>query len=261
MRPYALSLALGLVLVAVRVAAQDASQDHPMAFNQTDIENGTRVYNAQCSQCHGPNGDMVSGIDLRLGQFRRVSTPDDLARTITAGIPGAGMPPFALTQPELNGIVAFIRSRFNNMTSAVPVGNAARGRAIYDGKGGCAACHRVHGAGSLVAPDLSDVGLARTPAAIQQTLLDPSSMMLPINRPVRIAMKDGRTIVGRRLNEDTFTVQLVDDRERLLSLAKSAIRTLAVDTKSTMPSYVGRLTGDELADLIAYLLSLKGKPQ
>ena len=44
--------------------------------------------------------------------------------------------------------------------------------------------------------------------------------MLPINRPVRIVTRDGKTIRGRRLNEDTFTVQIIDEQERLLSIAE-----------------------------------------
>ena len=62
-----------------------------------------------------------------------------------------------------------------------------------------------------MAPDLSDIGAIRTLAALQRTLLDPTESLLPINRPVRIVTKDGRTIRGRRLNEDTYTVQLIDD--------------------------------------------------
>ena len=58
-------------------------------------------------------------------------------------------------------------------------------------------------------------------------------------------MKDGRTITGRRLNEDTFTVQLIDDKERLHSLVKSDMRSYVVETKSPMPSYAATLTGDE----------------
>ena len=77
-------------------------------------------------------------------------------------------------------------------------------------------------------------------------------------RPVRIVTKAGQTINGRRLNEDTFSVQLIDDRERLLSIDKATIKNMAVETKSTMPAYAGKLTSDEMSDLIAYLLTLKG---
>ena len=248
---------LWVALIVAHGSAQLA-QDHPGEYSQSDIVLGARVYNAQCAQCHGPNGDQVSGVDLRRGQFRRASSDEDLARIITNGIPGTGMPPVALQPPEVTGVIAFIRAGFNPTGRPIKVGSPARGQTIVEGNGGCLACHRIHGRGSRQAPDLSDVGLARTAEAIHRTLTDPTSGMLPINRPVRIAMKDGRTIAGRRLNEDTFTVQIIDDKERLHSLEKSTIRTMTVDTKSPMPSYAGRLTAEELSDVIAYLLTLKG---
>ena len=108
------------------------------------------------------------------------------------------------------------------------------------------------------APDLSDVGAVRSPGSLQRSVLDPSSQMMPINRPVRIVMKDGKTIAGRRLNEDTFTVQVIDEQERLVSVDKSAIKSMTVETKSTMPAYQGKLTADEISDVIAYLLTLRG---
>jgi hypothetical protein len=82
--------------------------------------------------------------------------------------------------------------------------------------------------------------------------------MLPINRPVRLVTRDGRTIKGRRLNEDTYSVQLIDEQERLISIAKSDVKEYDVSTTSPMPPYRDRLSTDELADVIAYLLSLKG---
>ena len=243
------------VCLAVAAGAQ-STQDHPGQYSQADIDAGTRVYNSQCSQCHGVNGDQVAGIDLRRPQFRRAVTDEDLARIITTGLASIGMPPFALQPAELTGVIAYIRAGFDN-SADVRIGNATRGRAIFAGKGTCGSCHRVNGQGPRTAPDLSDVGMARSPAAVQRTLLDPSSAMLPINRPVRIVTNDGRTITGRRLNEDTKTVQLIDSEERLLSIAKRDLRSLVVETTSTMPSYASRLTSDEIADVVAYLLTLK----
>ena len=148
---------------------------------------------------------------------------------ITRGTPG-GMPPFALQPAELTGIVAFIRAGFDT-TASIRVGDAARGRTIFDGKGQCATCHRVAGKGPRLAPDLSDIGIARAPAALERSIRDPSSAMMPINRPVRIVMKNGSTIRGRRLNEDTHSVQIIDDQERLLSLAKTDVKTMNVETR------------------------------
>ena len=79
------------------------------------------------------------------------------------------------------------------------------------------------------------------------------------DRPVRIVTKDGKTITGRRLNEDTYTVQLIDAQEHLLSLLKSDVREYTILKTSSMPSYKDRLTAQELSDLVAYLVTLKGK--
>ena len=233
------------------------SQDHQF-YSAADIEAGARIYRAQCAQCHGPNGDLVGGIDLRKGQFRRSTSNEDLAKAITNGIPGTGMPPVALQPSEVTAVIAFIRAGFDPEARPVRIGDAARGKALFDGKAACNTCHRVKGVGPRTAPDLSDIGAARAPDALHAALLDPSARMMPINRPIRIVLKNGTTITGRRLNEDTYTVQIIDDKEQLRSLAKADMRSYVVETKSTMPSYAKTLTADELADVIAYLLTLKG---
>jgi len=247
---------LAAAVLLVGMAAALPVQDRPGEYSAAEIDSGSRVYNAQCAQCHGPNGDNVSGIDLRRAEFRTASTDADLARVVTRGVASAGMPPFALQAAELKGVIAYIRAGFDNSAN-VRIGNAARGRTIAEGKGACGSCHRINGQGPRVAPDLSDIGMARSPAALQRSIVDPSSAMLPINRPVRIVMKDGKTITGRRLNEDTKAIQLIDNQERLLSLAKIDIRTLTVETTSTMPAYASRLSADEIADVVAWLITLK----
>jgi len=249
---------LGLVALVLPVAPADAqllTLDHPGQYTQEDIARGGLLYVAQCGQCHGRFGDEVSGVDLRRGTFRRAQSDEDLAETITRGTPG-GMPPFALDPAELTGIVAYLRAGFDTSAS-VRIGDAASGRAIFEGKGECATCHRVAGSGPRVAPDLSDTGLARAPAVLERTVRDPSSALMPINRPVRIVTRDGRTIRGRRLNEDTHTVQVIDERAQLLSLMKADLRSFDVTTESAMPAYGGVLTDEEIADVVAYLLTLK----
>ncbi len=254
-----------LLLLAVTTAvttnvesiAQVLDQDHGQ-YSRADVEAGQRLYGPQCQVCHGANGDGVPGVDLKLGRFRRSSSDEDLARVITSGVPGTGMPAFVLRPDELTAVVAFIRAGFDPASASVRVGDAARGRDLFHAKAECAQCHRVNGRGPRVAPDLSDIGAIRTLAALQRALLEPGEALLPIHRSVRIVTKDGRTLRGRRLNEDTYTVQIIDEQENLLSLAKEDLRELVVETEAKMPSYAGRLTDDERADVIAYLVSLKG---
>ena len=228
-------------------------------YAPADIAYGAQIYDAQCTTCHGSNGDGVGGVDLRSGRFRNAASDQDLVRIVTTGITGTGMLGFKFDGAEVSGIVAYLRNMNSFDRGSVKPGDAARGRAVVDGKGGCLRCHRIAGSGSRVAPDLSDIGSARSAGSIQRSLTDPVSQMMPINRPVRVVTRDGKTINGRRLNEDTYTVQLIDDQERLMSLTKTDLREYVILTTSPMPSFKNTLSEDELADVMAYLLSLKGR--
>jgi putative heme-binding domain-containing protein len=249
-------LVITVLAIVLHAATARAQQDHQ--YSSTDIGTGLRLYGAQCALCHGPNGDLVAGINLRRGQFRRPMSDDDLRKVITAGVPNTPMPPFKFQASELDGLVAFIRAGFDLGGTAIKVGDAARGKPIFEGKGQCTTCHRVNGRGPRVAPDLSDIGVARTPGAMYRSLTEPTKGMLPINRPIRVVTKDGRTIRGRRLNEDTYTVQLIDDQEHLVSLVKADLREYELGAESPMPPATKVLSGEEISDVIAYLLSLRG---
>ena len=250
---------LGVGFTLSLLTVQSAAQSHPGEYAPADIAYGSRLYDAQCTTCHGANGDGVGGVDLRSGKFRNAVTDQDLVRVITTGIQGTGMQAFKLDPSEIAGIVAYLRNMNSFDRGTVKAGDAARGRAAFDGKGQCARCHRVGGQGSRVGPDLSDVGAARSAGSLLRSLTDPSSQMMPINRPVRAVTRAGKVINGRRLNEDTYTVQLIDDQEKLVSLSKSDLAEYTILAVSPMPSYRDRLTPDEIADVVEYLLSLKGR--
>ena len=242
---------------AAAPAGAQLDLDHGQ-YNRADIEAGQRLYTVQCQICHGVNGDNIPGIDLKFGKFRRVSSDEDIVRTVTTGIQAVGMPAFAFQPPELTAIVAYIRAGFDPTSSAVRVGNAGRGRALFDGDARCSTCHRVNGRGPLTGPDLSDIGATRTLAALQRALLEPRESLQPINRPVHIVTRSGETVKGRRLNEDTATVQIIDDHEGLRSFAKADLKQYVVEQDAAMPSYKDRLKADEIADLIAFLTTLRG---
>jgi cytochrome c oxidase cbb3-type subunit III len=156
------------------------------------------------------------------------------------------------------GLPAAAQTRAAQAPDEGSAGDVGRGKVIFEGKGRCATCHRVNGKGSRVAPDLSDAGVRGTAAALRRSLVDPTGSMKPINRSVRAVTKEGKTITGRRLNEDTHSVQLIDSQERLVSLEKANLREYEVIKTSPMPSYKDTLTSQELGDVVAYLLSLKG---
>ncbi|HXD73526.1 MAG TPA: c-type cytochrome [Vicinamibacterales bacterium] len=232
---------------------------HDAQYSDSDIAYGASLYASKCVTCHGTGGDAIGGVNLRSGTFRNAVIDRDLERFIRAGSP-AGMPAFNLDSAEMAGVIAYLRNMNAFDSAKVKVGNAVRGRAVMDGKGACMKCHRVGAAGSHVAPDLSEVGSARSAGSLYRSLTEPSSQMMPINRPVRIVKKDGTVINGRRLNEDTYSIQIIDDSEHLRTVMKSDVRDFTISTSSPMPSFKGTLSDDEIADVVAYLLSLKGQP-
>jgi quinoprotein glucose dehydrogenase len=154
--------------------------------------------------------------------------------------------------------VAYLRSLANSARGSGLTGDAARGQALFEGKGTCLTCHRTGPVGSRSGPDLSGIGALRRPASLEQSILQPDAEILEPNRYYRVVTSDGSTVTGRLLNRDTFSVQLIDSNERIRSFMISGTREHGFVEKSPMPSYANRLTPQEVADLVSYLGSLKG---
>jgi putative heme-binding domain-containing protein len=118
-------------------------------------------------------------------------------------------------------------------------------------------CHRVNGEGGRSGPDLSDIGASRSLPHLRDAILNPSAKVLPRDWTVKAVTKDGTSITGRRMNEDTFSLQVLDAEARLVSLAKTELSSYEVSQESTMPAYQGMIRGMDLDNLLAYLVSLR----
>ena len=220
---------------------------------------GPQLYSENCLQCHGPEGDAVPDVDLGHGRFRRANTDAEVERIILRGIDNTSMPPHNFTEAEAMAVVTHLRSLADR--NAFLSGNVSRGETIFMGTGNCTSCHRVNGKGSRLAPDLSEIGRIRHSNDIEQSILDPDAAILPSNRFVKLVTRDGATTTGRLLNHDTFSVQLLDAKEQLVSMPMANVREFIFVDKSSMPSYKDKLSAGDLADLVSYLVSLKGGVQ
>ena len=246
-----LVLVVGFPWLGVRPGAQ-------RAYSPLDVEDGQRLYLNACTNCHGPEGNAVPGIDLGRGQFRRASSDNDLIEIVRRGIPGTAMPPGNYSNTAATQIVAYLRAMAAGGTTPTAIGDARRGRAVFEGKGQCLTCHQVNGIGSRLGPDLSEVGRLGRASEIEQAVLDPRREVLPQNRTVTVTTPDGARVSGRLLHHDTFIVLLLDSEENLRSFDKSNVRDVTVIKTNPMPSYRPTLTDQEVADLVGYLVSLKG---
>jgi cytochrome c oxidase cbb3-type subunit III len=242
------AVAFQLPCVALPLAGQQR-------YLSSDVENGARLYRSNCFACHGPDGNSIPGVDFRRGLFKRASSDEDLLRVIANGVPGTAMPPTAMNDSARLALVVYIRAMHESATGS---GDASRGRTLFEGKGGCLVCHRVNGKGSRLGPDLSEVGAIRTAAYLERSIVVPAESILPEHKFVRVVTREGSVITGRRLNEDTHTIQLIDTEERLRSFSKSDLREYTVLAGTTMPAYQDKFSAAELVDIVTYLLTLKG---
>jgi putative heme-binding domain-containing protein len=119
----------------------------------------------------------------------------------------------------------------------------------------------VNGTGARTGPDLSEIGRLRNSTDIERSIVEPDFYIIPSNRFVRLVTRDGTTITGRLLNQDTFTVQVLDMKEQLQSLQRSNLREMTFIDKSPMPPFRDKLSSQEITDLVSYLVSLKGSAQ
>ncbi len=236
----------------------------PCAFAQTPSERasdpalGKRLFESQCAVCHGETGEGSRGPNLHRPTLNQA--PDDAAlrKVIANGIapemPGA----WQLTPHEVASVAAFVKS-LGAMPEAPVAGDPSRGEHVYRAKG-CAGCHMIRGQGSGFGPELTDIGARRSSAHLRESIVAPEAAVPEDFLLVELALANGSTIRGIRLNEDPFSIQIKDSKSEFRSFRKSDLRELRkLRGKSPMPSYERTLTPEELTDLTAYLSTLRGK--
>lgn len=251
------------IWACIAIAASGALlAQEPHQYTPADIEQGGRLFGQNCTGCHGPDGNQIAGIDLGRLKLRRPMSDEEIIGIIRSGIPGTPMPSFPnLSEGQAGMIVGYLHSTAtDNSSQAFVRGDAARGKEIFEGQGQCQRCHRIKGVGGRLGPDLTEIGSLRRAVQLQQSILDPDAEIAPANRPYRVVLKDGTTVTGTLLNEDTFTVQMRDTKENLRSFEKSDLKDYEFIDKSPMPSYRNRLSSQQVVDVVTYLTTLKGPP-
>jgi putative heme-binding domain-containing protein len=216
---------------------------------------GAKIFRSHCAPCHGAAGQGGLGPNLANGIFFHGCTDADLYRTITEGIPGTAMPGTFFDGTEVWQVVAYLRS-LAGQAGEVARGDARRGEALFRGKG-CGVCHLIRGEGGIQGPDLSSIGSRSSIEHIRQSILNPDAQVPVEYRVARITLRDNSSYSGFILNEDTYTVQLLDFSKGLESLRRSDFKSFDRSNNSSMPTFRGKLTDIELDDLVSYLGSLK----
>lgn len=264
-------LTVGLALCGTATADAQGQQPTPLVSpTAADLAAGAKVFTTYCARCHGFDGSGGSGPPLTRPRLRRAADDAAILGILVDGIPGTPMmAAWMLSEPEMAQVAAYVLSLGRRAEEPLP-GNADRGRAVYAGAG-CAACHIVRGEGVALGPDLTEIGLLRGAAFLRESLIDPAAFhperavpYEPYGYPAYVVVQAqpqrGSEVAGVLVNEDSFTLQLRDRAGRWHSLRKDDLRRLDYDLRtSLMPSYGGKLDEAQLGDLVAYLMTLRGK--
>ena len=250
---------LAVVTVGLIAAGTGPAQEEHGVTPQ-DLARGETIFFNNCATCHGPNGDGIAGINFSAGKFRKAVTDQDLINIIRTGIPGTEMPPGNYTEAQAATIAAYLRSMSaaGASRSSGLQGDAARGKMMAEGRGKCLDCHQINNRGGFLGPDLSGIGAVRRSADLERSLREPTAEIRVDNHTVRAVGKDGSVVRGRLLNEDTYSVQIIQADGKLRSLQRKDWRAIEIEKESPMPDSKG-FSDQDVADIVAYLGSLTRK--
>jgi cytochrome c oxidase cbb3-type subunit III len=268
------SILLGALCLSTLATALQAQDKNPFAGDVQAAKVGESQFRANCAFCHGLGARGGGrGPDLTRAQKKHGNEDADLFRTINEGVPGTAMPPNGATQQgvgmtdaEIWQVITYIRSVQKKAPLEVP-GNAAHGKELFYGSAACANCHMVLGKGGRLGPDLTGTGSARSVDYLVESVRNPSRRLA---QGISEAMKEfsqeyetvtvvdagGQKFQGVVLNEDNFTLQMLDTREQLHLFEKDKLRSYEKTRESLMPAYDQKMLPDkDLQDLIAFLLT------
>lgn len=257
---------------ALQLSAQD---QNPLANDPKASKLGEFQFRSNCAFCHGLGARGGGrGPDLTRAQKRHGNSDADLFRTINEGVPGTAMPPNGATQQgvgmtdtEIWQVIAYIRS-VQVKTPAQPPGDAAHGKQLFFGAAVCSTCHMIEGKGGRLGPDLTTTGSARAIDYLVESVRYPSRRLAQgiseamkefsqEYETVKVETADGQKFTGVILNEDHFTVQMLDLREQIHLFEKDKLRSFEKSRKSLMPAYDKSMLSDrDLQDILAFLLSV-----
>jgi cytochrome c oxidase cbb3-type subunit 3 len=271
-------LLLATILLLGMAGARAADEGNPLGKDPKAAKAGEYEFRINCALCHGLGAHGGGrGPDLTRAQKKHAHSDAELFQVISNGIPGTVMPAngtngqgVGMTDEEIWQIITYIRS-VEVKASATPVGNAAHGKELFYGDANCSLCHMVEGKGGRIGPDLSSVGGSRTRDAIIDSVRNPSRRLawgltestkeFPQEyETVTVVTAEGKEIKGVALNEDNFSVQIIDSSEQVYLLDKDKLRSFKKSRESLMPIYAPDLLSDkDLNDIVAYLISVGAK--
>ena len=273
------SLVILLVVVRLGIPSPAIADDrNPYAGNAKAAKAGEYEFRINCALCHGLGARGGGrGPDLTRAQKKHAHSDAEMFQVISNGVAGTVMPAngtngqgVGMTDEEIWQIITYIRS-LEVKAPAHAAGSAAHGKQLFYGDANCSLCHMVEGKGGRVGPELTAVGESRTRESIIDSVRNPSRRLawgltestkeFPQEyETITAVTADGKEIKGVALNEDNFSVQMMDSSEQIYSFEKDKVRSFQKSRESLMPQYTSEtLSDNDLDDIVSYLTSVGAK--
>jgi putative heme-binding domain-containing protein len=248
-----------LAALALPALAQHGSSTAVNPYtSREDEQAGAKLFRAQCAGCHGPDGTGTgAGPNLASGTLAHGHSDEAVFTSISKGFPGTSMPAFSFSGLQVWQLVTHLRALEIARGASQVKGDPQAGAAVF--RANCSGCHAANGEGGLSAPDLTAVGRRRSAPEIRESITNPDAVVPSEYWSVAATTTTGGTVRGIRLNEDTFSLQVRDEKGRLVSLLKRDLKNIEVIRRSPMPSFESKLTGTQIDDVIAWLINLGGQ--
>ncbi len=247
-------LIAAFVLSPLALFSQDSRPD------PAQVERGRSVFKSNCGFCHGEDATGNRAPDLvRADSVSHDLNGDVLAPLIRSGRPSEGMPAFAtLTAPQIADIVVFLHFQVglalasNHVPADYPLaklltGNAAAGKAFFNGAGGCAKCHSITG-------DLAGVASKYSPLELQQRMLYPPK---PPKSTVTVKLKSGEVIEGTLVHTDEFEIAITDKDGWHRSWSRDKVTVEIHDPIAAHKALMPKYTDADVHNLFAFLSAQK----
>lgn len=258
MRSFTMAAAAA-VLTTTTLVAQDLPETNPFQGDSAAIRAGMGQFRQRCADCHGTDGRGVRGPDItQVWSMGR--TDRGLFNTVRRGVSNTEMPAFSAPRTsdrDVWQILAYLRTLSTPAPTGPPPGDAEHGATVFERN--CARCHRVNARGGRLGPDLSRVGSSRSREALVSRIRGGTEDSRRGYEPVTITPEDGPPLRGVKKNEDLFSVQIMDTRERIQGFEKDQVRSVVDGERSMMPVFgPDRLSDADLDDVVKYMLTLRG---
>lgn len=230
-------------------------------MQQPEVVRGQQRFLQSCSFCHGVAADGgAEGPSLVLSTVVRHDKQGELiGQVIREGRSGKGMPSFQLSDAQIADIVAFLHARVaaSDIRSAgkngsyslkqLLTGDAAAGKAFFEGSGGCIACHSATG-------DLAGIAKRYAPVELQARFLYPEG---PARETVTVSLPSGNIVEGELLHLDAFTLALRDVEGEYHSWPVGSVKFTVHDPLLAHKKLLDKYTNVEMHNVFAYLETLK----